>query len=169
VESLQFWTNPQRLPPFPYVFLVPDIDAGSPGATADRWYATDHVEEFARVAQAAVESFYREYARGRKRATPAFFAEKNPPADHCRSIMWQLYPQTREIFLFRDPRDTLVSVRAYHAKNGFNDYAGQLVETDEQLVGLIRNSLLDLTRLWKSRSHCGALVRYEDLIRSPAS
>jgi hypothetical protein len=167
VGSLHFWTDPKQLLPFPYVFLNPDLDAGSLGASADRWYANNHVEEFARVAQAAVESFYREYARGRKRSTPAFFAEKNPPADHIRSIMWQLYPQTREIFLFRDPRDTLVSVLAHHAKNGFNDYAGQLVETDEQLVGLIRNSLLDLTRLWKSRSQYGALVRYEDLIRSP--
>jgi hypothetical protein len=81
--------------------------------------------------------------------------------------MRQLYPRTREIFLVRDPRDTLVSVRAFENKRGRGEFAGQLVETDEQLVGLIRNSILDLTRLWKSRSQYGTLVRYEDLIRSP--
>ena len=34
------------------------------------------------MAQAAVESFYREYASTRKRTTPAFFAEKFVPAGH---------------------------------------------------------------------------------------
>jgi hypothetical protein len=166
-ESFEFWTNRRLLPSFPCFFLDPAIDADSLGATADRWYGSDQIEEFARAAQATVESFYREYARGRKRAAPAFFAEKFAPADHIRSIMWQLYPRTREIFLVRDPRDTLVSVRAFDNKRGVGEFAGQLVETDEQLVGLIRNSMLDLTRLWKSRSQYGALVRYEDLIRSP--
>jgi len=165
-ESFEFWTNRKRLIPFPSFFLDP-VFAGSVGATVDRWYGSDQVEEFARVAQATVESFYREHARGRKRATPAFFAEKFAPADHIRSIMWQLYPRTREIFLVRDPRDTLVSVRAFDNKRGRGEFAGQLVETDEQLVGLIRDSILDLTRLWKSRSQYGTLVRYEDLIRSP--
>ena len=165
-ESFEFWTDRKRLIPFPYFILDP-IFAGSVGPTVDRWYGSDQVEEFARVAQATVESFYREHARGRKRATPAFFAEKFAPADHIRSIMRQLYPQTREIFLVRDPRDTLVSVRAFENKRGRGEFAGQLVETDEQLVGLIRSSMLDLTRLWKSRSQYGTLVRYEDLIRSP--
>ncbi len=166
-ESFEFWTDRKRLPPFPCFFLDPVVFGGSVGATVDRWYGSDQVEEFARVAQATVESFYREHASSRKRTTPAFFAEKFAPADHIRSIMWQLYPRTREIFLVRDPRDTLVSVRAFDNKRGVGEFAGQLVETDEQLVGLIRNSMLDLTRLWKSRSQYGALVRYEDLIRSP--
>jgi hypothetical protein len=165
-ESFEFWTDRKRLPPFPSFFLDP-VFAGSVGATVDRWYGSDQVEEFARVAQATVESFYREHARGRKRATPAFFAEKFAPADHIRSIIWQLYPRMREIFLVRDPRDTLASVRAFDNKRGRGEFAGQLVETDEQLVGMIRNSVLDLTRLWRSRSRHGTLVRYEDLIRSP--
>jgi hypothetical protein len=165
-ESFEFWTDRKRLIPFPPFFLDP-VFAGSVGAAVDRWYGSDQVEEFARTAQATVESYYREYARGRKRATPAFFAEKFAPADHIRSIMRQLYPRAREIFLVRDPRDTLVSVRAFENKRGRGEFAGQLVETDEQLVGMIRNSILDLTRLWKSRSQYGMLVRYENLIRSP--
>jgi hypothetical protein len=167
-ESFEFWTDRKRLPPFPYFLIDPVVFAGPPEVgTVDRWYGSDQIEEFARVAQAAVESFYREHARGRKRTTPAFFAEKFAPGDHIRSIMWQLYPRTREIFLVRDPRDTLVSVRAFENKRGRGEFAGQLVETDEQLVGVIRNSILDLTRLWKSRSQYGTLVRYEDLVCSP--
>ncbi len=165
-ESFEFWTDRKRLVPFPSFFLDP-VFADSVGATEDRWYGSDQVEEFVRVAQATVESFYREHARGRKRAPPAFFAEKFAPADHIRSIMLQLYPRMREIFLVRDPRDTLVSVRAFDNKRGRGEFAGQLVESDEQLVGMIRDSVLDLTRLWKSRSRYGTLVRYEELIRSP--
>jgi hypothetical protein len=165
-ESFEFWTDRKRMTPFPSFRLDP-MFASSAGATVDRWYGSDQIEEFARAAQATVESFYQEHARGRKRATPAFFAEKFAPADHIRSIMRQLYPRTREIFLFRDPRDTLVSVRAFDNKRGRGEFAGELAESDEQLVGMIRNSILDLTRLWKSRSQHGALVRYEDLILSP--
>jgi hypothetical protein len=166
-ESPPFWTDFNRLPPFPYFFVDPATGpVPAEQATLDRWYGTDQVEEFARVAQAAVESFYREYAGARNRTTPAFFAEKLVP--QCRSIMQQLYPQAREIFLVRDPRDTLASVLAFHAKAGFSSFGGQQsVETDEQLVALVRESILTLTQLWKQRSQYGALVRYEDLIRSP--
>jgi hypothetical protein len=169
VESLQLWRDPKRLlPPFPYFFkdpatgLVPREEA-----TLDRWYATDQVEEFARVAQAAVESFYREYASTRKRTTPAFFAEKIDPAGHIRPIMRLLYPRAREIFLVRDPRDVLASVLAFNARRGFDDFGRERVETDEQYVDLIRTHMLSLVELWKRRSQYGTLVRYEDLVRSP--
>jgi hypothetical protein len=163
-----YWTDPKQLPPFPYFFKDPAIGlAPREEATLDRRYATDQVEEFARVAQAAVESFYREYASTRDRTAPAFFAEKIVPAGHVRRTMRLLYPRAREIFLVRDPRDTLVSVLAFHAKQGFADFGPGQVESDEQLVGLVRRSILSLTQLWKSRSQYGTLIRYEDLVCSP--
>jgi hypothetical protein len=92
VES--FWRDPKRLPPFPYFFRNPAIGLTprEQATTLDRWYATDQVEEFARVAQAAVETFYHEYASTGKRPTPAFFAEKIVPAGHIRRIMRLLLP-----------------------------------------------------------------------------
>ena len=168
VESLQFWSDPKRLPPFPYFLKDPAIGlVPREQVTLDRWYATDQVEEFARVAQAAVESFYREYASTGKRTTPAFFAEKIVPAGHIRPIMRLLYPRAREIFLVRDPRDTLVSVLAFNARRGFDSFGRERVETDEQYVGLIRTHMLSLVETWKGKSQYGALVRYEDLICSP--
>lgn len=168
-ESHEFWTDLERLPPFPYFFIDPATGPIPPEqATLDAWYGTDQVEEFARVAQSTVESFYREYAGARNRTTPAFFAEKLVPAGHCRWIMRQLYPQAREIILVREPRDTLASVLAFHARRGVAEGFGvHSVGTDEQLVGLVRESILSLTQLWKHRSQYGALVRYEDLVRSP--
>ena len=124
VESLQFWRDPKRLLPFPYFFKEPAIGlTAREEATLDRWYATDQVEEFARVAQVAVESFYRQYASRRKRTTPAFFAEKIVPVGSTfRPIMRLLYPRVREIFLIRDPRDTLGSVLAFNAQRGFDGF-----------------------------------------------
>lgn len=168
-ESHEFWSDLKRLPPFPYFFLDPATGPVPPEqATLDRWYGTDQIEEFARVAQATVESFYREYASARDRTTPAFFAEKAVPGGHCRWIMQQLYPRAREIFLVREPRDTLASVLAFHARHGVaGGFGAQSVGTDEQLVALVRESLLSLIQLWKCRTQYGTLVRYEDLVRSP--
>ena len=168
-ESSEFWTDLRRIPPFPYFYIDPATGPIPPEQTPfDRWYATHQVEEFARVAQAAVESFYRLYATARNRTPPAFFAEKLAPVNHIRWIMRQLYPQAREIFLVRDPRDTLVSVRAFHAKHGaVVGFGAQSIGTDEELVGLVRKSIVSLSELWKRRSQYGTLVRYEDLVRSP--
>jgi hypothetical protein len=162
VESWQFSKDLKRLPPFPYFFRDPGIGLiPREQATLDRWYATDQIEELARVAQAAVESFYREYASSRKRSTPAFFAEKVVPTGHYRWIMRQLYPRAREIFLVRDPRDHLASVLAFFPGDR------RRVETDEQYVDLIHTRLLSFVQQWKRASQHGTLVRYEDLVCSP--
>jgi hypothetical protein len=170
VGSHELWMDPERLSPFPYFFIDPATGPIPPEqATLDRWYASDQVEEFARVAQAAIESFYRVNASARNHATPAFFAEKIVPAAHVRSIMRLLYPGAREIFLFRDPRDTLVSLLAFHTKYGVvGGLDVRAAGTEEQLVTRVRNSIRGITQLWKKRTsqYC-ALVRYEDLICSP--
>ncbi|BBZ40924.1 sulfotransferase [Mycobacterium conspicuum] len=178
VESLHFWRDTRRIAPFPYFFVDSSHMSKPTGAqaTLDRWYS-GQVEEFARVAQATVESFYRACARENKRTTPAFFAEKVAPAGHYWT-MQQLYPRARQIFLVRDPRDYLASVLAFNARvrervggaalTGFDGFGREAVETDEEYVEVIRTSMLSFVELWKRRSQYSALVRYEDLIRSPA-
>ncbi len=119
------------------------------------------------MAQTAVESFYGAYADARNRTTPAFFAEKMVPAGHCRWTTRLLYPRAREIFLVRDPRDTLASVLAFDARGGIAGFGREWVETDEQYVSLIRMYMLEFVEMWKRSSRYSALVRYEDLVRSP--
>ena len=172
--SLRFWTDPKRLPSFPYFFKDPATEpvTRQQATTLNSWYATDQVEEFARVAQAAVESFYREYAGSKKRTTPGFFAEKGVQqkgvrAGHYDWTIRQLYPRGREIFLVRDPRDRLASILAFNARRGFADFGRERVETDEQLVDVMRADTLSFVQTWKCTSHRGPLVRYEDLIGSP--
>jgi hypothetical protein len=166
-EGSQFWSDPTRLAPFFY-YLNPGHMKAVESQVIDRWYGSDQVEEFARVAQAAVESFYREYASARKSATPAFFAEKGGVGQtYIRPIMWQLYPRGREIFLVRDPKDRLASVLAFNARRGFDHFGREGVDTDEQYVDVVRAHTVNLVETWKHSSHRGPLVRYEGLIGSP--
>ena len=174
VESFQFWTDPERLPRFPYCF-DPAVAHPTPakaegldvGLRYTDWYAPDQVDEFARVAQAAVESFYREYASGRKSTTPTFFAEKVVLAGRYDWIMRQLYPRGREIFLVRDPRDRLASVLAFNDRFATPGWDRDKVTTDEEYVDVVREEMLSLIQLWEFASHRGLLVRYEDFILSP--
>jgi hypothetical protein len=171
VKSHDFWVDLRRLTSFPYFFGQPQVNAVPPEhAVVDRWYASDQVEEFARVAQATVESFYREYASARKRTTTAFFAEKlpTPLSNYYYWTICQLYPRARDIFLVRDPRDVLASILAFNARRGFVDFGRDRVETDEQFVDVLRRVLLSHIQRWKRRSQYSTLVRYEDLIRSPS-
>jgi hypothetical protein len=167
-QDAPFWSDPNRLPPFPYFSLNPTAGAIPPEQpTLDRWYGVDQVEELARVAQAAVESFYREYAGARNRALPPFFGEIMVPAGHCRWTAKLLYPRAREVFLVRDPRDILASVLAFTARRGVAYPGHEWVGSDEQYVGSIRVYLSEFADWWKRRSRYSSLVRYEDLVRSP--
>jgi hypothetical protein len=163
-----FYTDPKRLAQFPYFFSNPPRHPVPPAQAAiDHWYGSSQIEELARVAQACVESFYREYAAARRRTNPVFFAEKSAPASHCGWTIWQLYPRSREIFLVRDPRDILASMLAFNERRGFAAFGRERVGTDEEFAEVIRSDMLSLARKWQGRSERGVLVRYEDLIESP--
>ncbi len=99
----------------------------------------------------------------RRRASSRRASGQATPPGQCGSFT----RAAREIFLVRDPRDTLASVLAFNARRGFDDFGRDLVETNEQYVGVIRTRTLSLVQTWKSTSYRGPLVRYEDLMRSP--
>lgn len=171
VRPHEFWADLRRLPSFPYFFGQPHANVVPPEHRAvDRWYASDQVEEFANVAQAAVESFYGEYASARKGMPTAFFAEKLP-TPYSNFYYWmicQLYPQVRDIFLVRDPRDVLASILAFNARRGLIEFGRATVETDEQFAEALGRVLRSHIQRWKRGAQHRTLVRYEDLICSPA-
>jgi hypothetical protein len=162
-----FYVDRTRLAQFPYFFSNPARHTVPPEQAAiDRWYGSSQVEELARVAQASVESFYRVYAAAGGRTNAPFFAEKSAPAGHCGWTIWQLYPDAREIYLVRDPRDTLASMLAFNQRRGFAAFGREHVGTDEEFIEVVRGDLQSLAQKWKGRSQRGVLIRYEDLIRS---
>ena len=167
--SHEFWMDLKRLSPFPYFFIDPHTGPIPPEqATLDRWYASDQVEEFARVAQAAVESFYREYAGARNRTTPAFFAEKIVPAGHIRWIMRAALPAGAGDI----PRSGSQGHPGLRTGVPYEEYGSAQLRSSR--LERMNNSSSASARAYCQWQNCGnadheygALVRYEDLVRSP--
>ena len=119
------------------------------------------------MAQAAVESFYREYASSTKtHDTCLLRGEVRPgrplPLDNAAALPAGAGDIPRPGSQGHPGLRTGVPCSARGC-----DFDRQLVETDEQYVDLIRTRLCHLYKLWKRRSQYGTLVRYEDLVCSP--
>lgn len=135
------------------------------------WFQQTYCEQVAGFCQRMIESFYQKVAAKQGQTAPRYFAEKYYPhrTGHAQWLAWDLYPQAREIILVRDFRDTICSMLAFNAKRGHQAFGRNFVQTDEQFVWLMRLEALRLLHIWRSRADRTLLVRYEDLITSPAA
>ena len=80
-------------------------------------WGSDHVADLATFAQQRIDAVYRQVAAlGDGRAE--FFAEKCLPEGNVPQLLRELYPDAREVFLVRDFRDMLCSIRAFNEKRG---------------------------------------------------
>ena len=130
------------------------------------WFNSQFVDQVAMLCQRSVEDCYREIADVRKQKLPLYFAEKHIP-DEIPGIIWELYPNTREIIVVRDFRDMLCSIRAFNAKRGSIGFNRDKVDNEEQYINRLGREAQQLLRSWKSRCNRACLVRYEDLISQP--
>jgi hypothetical protein len=132
-----------------------------------RWLGSDNLAELAAFAQQRIDSLYlRIAATAGKR--PRFFAEKCLPQSNVPQLLWELYPDAREIVLVRDFRDMLCSIVSFNEKRGrpaFGLNAGDDVES--YVTDVLAPSVADLLREWRARPGGSLLVRYEDLLTSP--
>jgi hypothetical protein len=152
---------------FPYYHYRPHRLTQPEQVAVDRWLGGGHVDNLARTAQDSVESFYQEYAAASGKS-PVFFAEKSfSPAGHYTWLLWQLYPEAREVFLIRDPRDLLASALAFNRRRGFDDFGREHVDSDEAYVAELRQRVLDFARQWRQRAARARVLRYEDLVEDP--
>lgn len=80
-----------------------------------------------------------------------------------------IFPKIRPIFLLRDPRDIVVSIRSFNENRGSYDFDEAHAKDFESLVTTIGSGLRELT--WQL-DHCTErklIVNYEDLVSSPQS
>jgi hypothetical protein len=132
-----------------------------------RWFGRAYVKEVGTFVKRSVEGFYAELgcqARGAER--PAYFAEKWSPND-LPWIVWSVYPQARELFLIRDPRDIVSSILAWGKKRGQPSFGRERSLSDEEFIRAFRLPLERFAQSWRRRRDVAHLVRYEDLIRRP--
>jgi hypothetical protein len=142
------------------VFMAwPDVEA---------WSGSAYVEDLAAFCQRSIDGWYlaAAIAQGQPERPLRYFAEKHFPDDYPRR-MRELYPGARELFLVRDFRDTIASMRSYNARTGFGDFGREAAGSDAAWLAGLRQGLLALRDAWRERGEPHTLVHYEDLVREP--
>jgi hypothetical protein len=161
-QADRFQTNKQWIGYDPF---YPEPIAVTPGL--GEWMGREYVEDLARFCQRNAEETYLRIAAGQGQTTPRYMAEKHR-ADNLPWLVWELYPQAKEIFLVRDFRDVFSSMLAYNRKFGRRAFGPSHIETDEEFATFLRNSTIrNLSRSWPKRQDRAHLIRYEDLITRP--
>jgi len=127
----------------------------------------ENLGQLAGMFQSRIEAVYEQIAalRGKR---PAYFAEKLVP-NNTPTLVSELYPDAREIFLVRDFRDMVSSMLAFNVKRGGRELLGRdLASTNADFVlEQVRNGVLRLFKSWTRRGHAAHVVRYEDLLIKP--
>ena len=134
-----------------------------------RWLGSEHVAELAAFAQQRIDAVYmRVAALGDDQ--PEFFAEKCLPERNVPQLIHELYPDGRELFLVRDFRDMLCSIRSFNEKRGTAAFGFDGPGAEEAYVfDVLAPSVENILREWRARGDTAHLVRYEDLIADPVS
>jgi hypothetical protein len=128
------------------------------------WLAREHVDRLATLCLRNVEDWYAIAARDQGKA-PAYFAEKNLLRTPLQGPgVADLYPEMRELFLVRDFRDTACSMLSFLG----DAWRAEGFDTGRALRERIAPFVRDLASGWQARRDRAHLVRYEDLVTSPA-
>ena len=131
------------------------------------WFGRSYVEQLGAFCQTQTEACYRIIAEAQGQPAPRYFAEKHR-ADNLPWLVWELYPEAKELFLVRDFRDVLSSMLAYNVKHGRRIFGPEHLTSDEEFAAFLRHSTIrQLARSWPKRQDRAHLVRYEDLIERP--
>lgn len=138
----------------------------SPDPCLQEWFGRRFVDQVAALCQRSIEDCYREVATIQGQAAPVYFAEKHLP-DEVPGIIWELYPKAREIFLVRDFRDVLCSIRAFNTKRGNLGFGRDLAATEQEYIVNLGREARRLLESWQNRKSRVCLVRYEDLVLRP--
>lgn len=133
-----------------------------------QWLSRIYVRRVASFCQQSVEAFYLYVANLQGQHGAIYFAEKTVPGLRTQQLMWELYPQAREIFLVRNFKDMVCSIFAFNEKLGRKDFGHELFNDDKKYIQeYLRSSAQGLLQAWKQRADRAMLVRYEDLIEHP--
>ena len=158
-QADRFQTNREMIGHNPF---YPEPIAVTPGL--GEWMGRGYVERLGNFYQGIAEETYRRIAAGQDQPDPVFFAEKHR-ADALPWLVWELYPQAKELFLVRDFRDVLSSMLAFNVKQGFRAFGPEHITSDEEFARYLRNTTIrQLARSWPKRRDRAHLIRYEDLI-----
>jgi hypothetical protein len=132
------------------------------------WFARDHIEAAAGFTQKTIDDWYSTLARTQVQPEASYFAEKHVWPNYLPDLIWELYPNAKEIFLVRDFRDMASSIMAFDEQRGFPGFGRPEGSSNEEYMqGELRRMVDDLLKSWQARGDRAHLVRYEDLVLEP--
>jgi hypothetical protein len=136
---------------------------------AGQWFGKTYVEDFGATVQRWIDECYGRIAAGQDTPNPVYFGEKHRP-DSLPWLVWELYPQAKEIFLVRDFRDVISSMLSYNARHGRPVFGPKEPVSNEEFVRYIyQGPIQRVATAWQKRHERATLIRYEDLIANPAA
>lgn len=113
-----------------------------------------------------IDNFVSALARDYGKANVRYYAEK-ALVSRALNFVRNVYPDEREIFLLRDPRDVFISAREFNRRRGAESFGRDKISTDvEWLLGICRDVEV-VARSYESSRSRGIRVRYEDLVVEP--
>jgi hypothetical protein len=131
------------------------------------WMGVNAVEALVGFCQTRIEALYDEIAEYFDQRDAVYFAERYVPTV-VPYLMWEMYPQARELILVRDFRDMVASIMAFDAKRGFYGFDRPPGESDEAYIRHLGQRVTKrLLGSWRERSARAHLVRYEDIVQHP--
>jgi hypothetical protein len=133
---------------------------------AREWFGREYIEQLAHFCQSSIDGWYSAVARTQAAGPPpVYFAEKHLWPNYIPVLIWELYPDAKEIFLVRDFRDMVFSILAFDRKRGFPGFGRPEGRSEEDYVRIeLREMALNLRKSWVTRKDRAHLVRYEDLV-----
>ncbi|HEU5432425.1 MAG TPA: sulfotransferase [Thermomicrobiales bacterium] len=134
----------------------------------EAWQGSDYVDALAGFCLRSIDAWYGRVAAHQAQPAGRFFAEKSFP-DAFPRLFRELYPGAREIFLVRDFRDMMASMRAYNVRKGWGDFGRERAGDDDAWLEELKAGVTNLRQGWNERRAGAALVRYEDMLTDPAS
>jgi hypothetical protein len=139
-----------------------------PDPDIQQWMGVESIEALTEFCQSRIDGLYREIAHHFGKLEVAYFVEKYQPRPAIPSLMWEIYPDAREIILVRDFRDMVSSMFAFNRKRGFEAFGRDSRSSDTEYIEQnARSNALSLVRAWHQRCDRAHLLRYEDLILEP--
>ena len=139
---------------------------GAKDADLEALLLSDHVRAVGTFCQQRVAATCAAMGQAAGRnESPRFFAEKCQ-TDGTPWMIWELFPNARELVLVRDPRDILASVLAFNEKRGYAAFGRESHESDESYISEFAGYGRLLHRACTSRGDRALIVRYEDLVEN---
>ena len=143
--------------------FYPEPIAVTPGL--GEFMGKTYVERLCNFCETQAQDTYELIAKGQGQTDVVYMAEKHR-ADTLPWLVWELYPNAKEIFLVRDFRDVLSSMLAFNVKQGFRAFGPPHITTDEEFAAYLRNTTIrQLARSYPKRQDRSHLIRYEDLMQ----